>query len=181
MMNLLSRLWHWLLQSIRNLDSGSEWAAYTITGMVGLWGVLLVFPIFVDDPPYLEVVDRGQLFLYSVGFLMSSLYLVQRDWTTTFLPHRSGLRTACIFVLILSMIMFASVTLASTTNDLNPPEGVMAIIGVIALAISLVIGYMIARAEAARESFDIDAEREKQKLLAEADFNEALGAQGETQ
>ena len=52
---------------------------------------------------------------------------------------------------------------------------------VIALAISLVIGYMIARAEASRESFDIDAEREKQKLLAEADFNEALGAQGETQ
>ena len=43
------------------------------------------------------------------------------------------------------------------------------------------IGYMIARAEAARESFDIDSEREKQKLLAEADFNEALGDQGGTQ
>ena len=97
MMIWLSRLWHWLLQFIRNLDSGSEWAAYTIIGMVGLWGILLVFPIFVDDPPYLEVVDRGQLFLYSVGFLMSSLYLVQRDWTTTFLPHRTGLRTAMHF------------------------------------------------------------------------------------
>ena len=170
-----------LIRFWRNLDPGSEWAIHTIVAMIGLWGVALLFQLYAEDREWLQVVDRGQLFLYSVGFLTSSLYLVQRGSETTTFPHRKGLRSACFAVLILSIVMFSGSTVAATDPNTNAPDGLVAIIGAILLAVSLVIGYTVARADENRAHFDYEAEREKGRQNAKEEYEAALRGQGGSQ
>jgi len=162
----------------RNLDPGSLWATYTVLGMVGLWGGALLFMFRADDPMFLELIDRGQLSLYSVALLTSSLYLVLRDSNTMMFPHRAGLTAACFSVIVFSVLMFSGATLASTDPKSNAPDGLVAVLGGILLVASLVIGYFVARAEEKKKPFSYEAERERGRQKVEEEYDDELEAQG---
>jgi len=168
-------------KTFRKLDPGSQWVVYTLLGMAGLWGTAVLFLMHVNDPPWLALIDRGQLFLYSMGFLTSSLYLVQREWATTNVPYRGWLLTGCISALIISMLLFSGGTLASTTTELKHSPVFGAIVGGLVLLYSLAVGYLVIRAEEAKMPFDIDEELEKRKLRIQEEYEKALqAAEGES-
>ena len=180
LMGRVPRMMYEISMKVRTLDAGSQWAFYTILGMVGLWGGALLLLSFVPNPPLWALVDGGQLFLYSVGFVTSSLYLVLREWSTTHFPYRRWLLPGCILALTLSIVMFSGITLASADSELNAPAILVRIVGGFVLVFSLVLGYLVARAEEKKESFDFQAEIEKGPRRLEGEFDEGMSGQGES-
>lgn len=162
-------------RKLRTLDAGSQWALYTIMGMVGLWGGALLLLSFVPNPPLWALVDGGQLFLYSVGFVTSTLYVVLREWSTTHFPHRRWLLPGCILALSVSIVMFSGITLASAYSELNPPTTVVRTVGGVVIVGSLALGYLVARVEEKKQSFDYQAEMEKGSRRLEGEVERILG------
>ena len=51
---------------LEHLGSGARWLSCNVIGLVGLWGGGCLF-FFLADPPWGELIDRGQFFVYSMG------------------------------------------------------------------------------------------------------------------
>ena len=76
-------------------QSGVHWLSYNVLGMVGLWGAALLLFALHDDAPWLQLIDQGQPFLYSVGFLTPALYSLQKERKITSFPFRPVLTFGC--------------------------------------------------------------------------------------
>ena len=68
--------------------NGLYWLFWNALAMLGLWGAWLAIFVFLENPPWLALVDRGQFFLYSVGFLGQSMYVLTKEHKITTIPHR---------------------------------------------------------------------------------------------
>ena len=96
--------------------SGVHWLAYNMLGMVGLWGVALLILAFFEDPIWGLLFDRGQLFLYSVGFLCPALYVLQKERKITTFPHRGTLAFLSFSAFTVAVLLFTGATIASISD-----------------------------------------------------------------
>ena len=70
---------------------GAKWLFWNIVAMLGLWGTGLLVFFFFDNTFWLELIDKGQLFLYSVGFLGQAMFILVKDMKITTFPLRGTL------------------------------------------------------------------------------------------
>ena len=158
-------------------SGAGRWLAYNLLGMVGLWGGSVLFLMFLNNPPWFELVDRGQLFLYSVGFMTSSLYVLTKERRTTTFPHREPLSLGCYVAILFSVLLFAGITLSTLSDspDIRPSTTALRYFGFATLSASVVIGYLVAKYEEERGPVDLE---ELRQLAVDQLESEWLQAQG---
>ena len=147
------------------LTVGGKWLFWNFVAMLGLWGTGLLVFFFFDNPLWLELIDRGQLFLYSAGFLGQAMFILIKDLKITTFPLRDtliGLTLVCFFLCILFFCGYVF-TDFSNSPDIIPRTTELRFIGLGFLLASMVIG--LAVIIAAENQSDVDySERERARI-----------------
>ena len=136
-------------------DSRDNWnhawhrLRFNLVGGVGLWGAGLLGLVFTEGPELSELVDNGQVILFSMGFLAPSLADLSEDIRIRAFPYRSILLFGSFFILIVGALLFAG----AVTDD--PPgintgsvftnvwffRGLSTLIAVASLTLSFIVSY----------------------------------------
>ncbi len=147
---------HYIKLLVKHWGNGLFWLAYSFMGMLGLWGFGLVLFMFIENPPWLDLIDRGQFLLYSVGFLVQPMYVLLQDLHITTIPYRAVLICSTLFCFTLCVLLSAGYVFAnfSVSSDIKPNTALLRYVGVGVLLLSVVIGFLVTIAVEGRVSFD---------------------------
>ena len=96
--------------------SGVFWLIWNLVGMLGLWATGGLIFFFLDNPPWFELIDRGQFFLYSVGVLGQVMYILNKERKITKLPLRSWISTPSVVCLLVCTVLFSGTVLSDFTD-----------------------------------------------------------------
>ena len=131
--------------------------------MFGLWVAGAVVFLFLNNPPWFQLFDRGQFFLYSVGFLGQAMYIVTKDRSITTIPHRPLLILLSVIALLLCAVFFSATVLSNFANspEIVPRVTILRYIGVGTFCLSMGIGFWVAIAAEERGDFDISETRDQ--------------------
>ena len=144
------------------LAVGGKWLFWNFVAMLGLWGTGLLVFFFFENPRWLQFIDRGQLFLYSAGFLGQAMFILMKDLKITTFPLRGtliGLTLGCFFLCILFFCGYVFADF-SDSSDIKPRTTELLFIGLGFLLASMVIGLaVIIAAENQSEADYAKAER----------------------
>ena len=148
---------------VAHWTNGIFWLCWNILAMLGLWGAGLTIFLFLKDAPWLELVDRGQFFLYSVGFLGQAMYVLTKEHKISTIPYRRTLICLTVSCFLICTLLFAGYVLSSFSNspDINPNPAILRYIGLVILLFSMAVGFLVALA--AEERGDIDYSQLGQK------------------
>ena len=138
-------------------QSGFWWLCWNFAGMLGLWGVGWLIFFFLEDAQWLELVDGGQLFLYSVGVLAQVMYILTKERKITTLPMRSFLTYMTVVCLLMSTLLFSG-TVLSNFAELAIVESklwVLRLLGIITFVASISMGFAVTIAAEDREDVDL--------------------------
>lgn len=125
--------------------------------MVGLWGAGVLVFFFLQNPPWLELVDRGQFFLYSVGFLSQAMYILTKEHKITTIPLRGPLFWCTTGSFLLCALIFAGYVFANFADSANINTRTVALrwLGLSVLVVSIAIGFLVTIANEERSDVDI--------------------------
>ena len=153
-----------LREAFNRAGSGRQWLFFNVLGMLSLWGAGLLYTFLIDKPPWARLIDGGQLFLYSLGFLSSSLYVVLKDGDTSTFPKR-GLLTGVILILAFACaFLIAGVTLSDVVEGFAPKLAELRWVGFVVLVCSMAVGSIVARLENDRDYFDPQSAGEQRRM-----------------
>ena len=138
--------------------NGLSWLFFSGMGMLGLWGFGLVLFMFIDNPPWLDLIDQGQFLLYSVGFLVQPMYVLLQDRHITTIPYRGMLICATLLCFTLCALLSGGYVFANfvVSPDIRPKTAHLRYIGVAILLFSVGIGFLVTIAVEEKQDFDID-------------------------
>ena len=127
------------------LKIGGKWLLWNFVAMLGLWGTGLLVFFFFDNALWLELIDRGQLFLYSVGFLGQAMFILVKDLTITTFPWRGTLIALAVVCFFLCILFFCGYVFTdfSDSPDIIPRTTELRFIGLGFLLASMTIGLMV--------------------------------------
>lgn len=147
---------HYLELLVNHWKNGLLWLFYSGMGMLGLWGFGLILFMFIDNPPWLELIDRGQFLLYSVGFLVQPMYVLLQDRQITTVPYRGFLICSTLFCFTLCVLLSGGYVFAnfSVSQNISPNAALLRYVGVGVLLLSVLIGFLVTIAVEGRENFD---------------------------
>lgn len=136
--------------------NGFAWLFWNAMGMFGLWAAGLVIFLFLENPPWLKLIDRGQFFLYSVGFLGQAMYILTKELKITTIPHRRLLVSATVSCLIICTLLFGGNVLSnfSDSSDITTRTALLRYIGLSVLLSSITIGFLVTIAAEERGNAD---------------------------
>ena len=139
-----------------NWKSGVAWLSWNLLGMLGLWGGGVLVFLFLKNPPWLQLIDRGQFFLYSVGFLAPALYALQKERRITMIPFRGILTFSAVAALLVCALAFAGMLFVTFTDspDIESRSSLTRYLGIGTLVGSTVIGFLVAVVAEERQDFD---------------------------
>ena len=145
--------------------NGISWLFWNFLAMLGLWGAGLIIFIFLKNPPWLELVDRGQFFLYSVGFLGQAMYVLTKDHKITTIPYRRLLVCLAVSCFLFCTLVFAGYVLSNFADspDIKANPAILRYTGVSILLLSMAMGFLVTLA--AEERGDVDFSELGQKGL----------------
>ena len=148
---------------LEHWKSGVSWLGWNFLGMLGLWGAGSLVFSFLDNAPWLELVDRGQLFLYSVGVLAQVMYILTKERKITTLPGRSVLIYLCFACFMLCTLLFSGTVLTNFAEspDIVPKIAFLRILGFITFAASMAVGIWVTMAAEERQDLDLEKLRQK--------------------
>ena len=138
------------------LAVGGKWLLWNFVAMLGLWGTGLLVFFFFDNPQWLELIDRGQLFLYSAGFLGQAMFILFKDLKITTFPLRGTLIAFTLVCFFLCILFFCGYVFTDFSNspDIIPRATELRFIGLGFLLASMFIG--LAVIIAAEQRSDVD-------------------------
>ena len=133
------------------------WLVCGGAGMLGLWGAGLLVFFFLQNPPWLQLFDRGQFFLYSVGFLSQAMYILTKERKITTIPHRGTLFCCTAVTFLVCTLMFAGYVFANFADSANINARTVALrwVGLSVLVVSVAIGFLVTIANEERTDVDI--------------------------
>ncbi len=125
--------------------------------MLGLWAAGLVIFLFLEHPPWLQLIDRGQFFLYSVGFLGQAMYILTKERRITTIPHRRLMVSVTVSCLIICTLLFCGNVLSnfSDSPDIIARTALLRYIGLTVLLSSVTIGFLVTIAAEERDNVDL--------------------------
>ena len=118
---------------------------------------------FTENAPWLQLIDRGQLFLYSVGVLGQVMYILNKDKEITTLPMRSSLRYFSVACLIMCGVLFGGTVLSDYTS-IDIVEHRLwwfRALGLATFVASVLMGVLVATAAESRDDIDLELIRRK--------------------
>ena len=143
---------------IKHWGHGLWWLFCSTVAMLGLWGTGLAVFFFLENPPWLQLVDRGQFFLYSVGFLGHALYILTKDFRVSTIPLRRVLLGSTLGCLLVCTVIFGGSVLSNFSGE---PEvsrvAVLRYLGLAILLFSVFIGFLVNIADEERGPVDYPA------------------------
>ena len=98
-------------------QSGVLWLGWNLLGMLGLWAVGCFVFFYLDPVPWFKLVDKGQLFAYSVGFLVQAMYILTKEARITALPHRPWITLGTVCCLLLCAVFFMGTIQTEITDN----------------------------------------------------------------
>ena len=136
--------------------SGALWLGWNLMGMLGLWGAACLIFLFHENAPWLELVDRGQFFLYSVGALGQVMYILTKEREITTLPQRSLLTYFSVGCLLLCTLLFSGTVLSSFADNtlIEPRMWILRLLGLATFVASLTMGFAVTIVAEEREEVD---------------------------
>lgn len=136
--------------------NGIFWLSSNVLAMLGLWGAGLVIFTFLENPPWLDLVDKGQFFLYSVGFLGQAMYVLTMDHKIKTIPHRRPLIYLTVLLFLICTLFFAGYVLSNSavSPDIKDNLSILRYIGLSILLLSMAVGFLVTIA--AEERGDVD-------------------------
>ena len=139
--------------------NGLSWLFYSFMAMLGLWGAGLVIFSFLENPPWLQLVDRGQFFLYSVGFHGQALYILTKDSKVSTIPRRRVLLGCTVLCFIVCTLIFCGSVLPnfSDTPEIISRPAIVRYLGLGILLCSVSIGFFVNIADEERGPVDYSA------------------------
>ena len=161
-----------------NWKSGVAWLSWNLLGMLGLWGGGVLVFLFLKNPPWLQLIDRGQFFLYSVGFLAPAMYVLQKEHQITSIPFRGILTFSAVAALLVCALAFSGMLFVTFTDspDIESNSSLARFLGVGVLVSSTVIGFLVAVVAEERRDFDY-AEINEARIRSQLD-SEIEGIEG---
>ena len=157
--------------------SGAWWLCWNLLGMLGLWGAGALAFSYLHNAPWFQLIDRGQLFLYSVGVLAQVMYILAKETKITTLPNRPLLIFLCVFCFLVCALLFGGTVLSnfSDSPDLDPKMGLIRSLGLITFAASMAMGVWVTIAAEARQGVDLDKLSQQNINRLEAKASSILG------
>lgn len=157
---------------LEHWKSGVSWLSWNFLGMLGLWGAGALAFSFLSEAPWLQLIDRGQLFLYSVGILAQAMYILVKERRITTLPNRPLLIFLCFLCFVVSALFYGGTVLSNFADspDIVPQIVVLRSVGLITLAASMVVGVWVTLVAEERQEVDLGelSERNISRLGAKA-------------
>ena len=150
---------------VEHWKSGTHWLAWNLLGMLGLWGTGFLIFFFTENAPWLQLVDRGQLFLYSVGVLAQVMYVLNKDRKITSLPLRSSLMYFSVACLLMSGVLFGGTVLSAYTPIAIVEHKLwwFRALGLATFVASIAMGFLVTTVAESRQ--DVDLEQISKKTL----------------
>ena len=142
---------------VAHWTNGIAWLFWNITAMLGLWGAGLTIFFFLENPPWLELVDRGQFFLYSVGFLGQAMFILTKEHKITIIPHRRVLIGSTVLCFVICTLLFGGYVLSNFYGGpgiKDNPE-ILRYTGLSILLFSMAVGFLVTIAAEERDDVDI--------------------------
>jgi len=138
---------------IAHWTNGIAWLFWNILAMLGLWGTGLTIFVFLEDPPWLELVDRGQFFLYSVGYLGQAMYILTKERKITTIPHRRQLESFTVLCFLICTTLFVGFVLSNflVGPDIKANPALLRYMGLAILLLSMTVGFLVTIAAEERE------------------------------
>ena len=137
--------------------NGIAWLFWNVLAMLGLWGTGLTIFVFLEDPPWLELVDRGQFFLYSVGFLGHAMYNLTKERKITTIPHRRQLESFTVLSFLICTLLFVGFVLSNFYDGpgIKANPALLRYTGLTILLLSMAVGFLVTMAAEERDDVDI--------------------------
>ena len=138
------------------LKVGAKWLFWNVVAMLGLWGTGLLVFFFFDNTLWLELIDKGQLLLYSAGFLGQAMYILVKDMKITTFPYRGTLIGLTVASFLCCILFFCGYVFTnfSDSPDIIPRTFELRFIGLGFLLFSMIMGFLVIIA--AERQADID-------------------------
>ena len=102
---------------------GANWSTATwlvifslFLGTIPMWGGFLFARLISQSIPAVQVIDDGQLVIYSAALLSTGLYFVGRDFKASAFPGRLGFLLLLGLLMVVATLLFSAVTIESTIN-----------------------------------------------------------------
>ena len=135
------------------------WLFWNVVAMAGLWGTGLIIFFFLDNTLWLQLIDRGQLFLYSFGFLAQAMYVLSRDNKITTIPFRWVLLGCTVVCFLWCTMLFSGNVFwhLSDSSDINARTTDLRYVGLFSLLFSMTIGLLVTISAEVRGEVDFPA------------------------
>ena len=142
---------------------GVFWLSWNLLCMIGLWAVGALVFLFFENPPWFELFDRGQFFLYSVGLLGQAMYILTKEREITTIPQRPTFIILSVLSLLVCAVFFIATVLSNFTNspDIVPRTTILRFIGIATFSVSMLIGFFVTIADEKRTDVDFSALSQK--------------------
>ena len=116
-----------------------------------------MFFFFLDRPPWLQLFDRGQFFLFSVGFLGQAMHILTKEKEITIIPYRSTLIFVSVISLVFCILFFAGSVFSNFADspDIVPRVTIIRYLGIGTFCASMAIGFFVTIADEERKDLDI--------------------------
>ena len=142
---------------VDNWTNGIAWLFWNIMAMLGLWGGGLAIFFFLENPPWLELVDRGQFFLYSVGFLGQAMFILTKEHKITTIPHRRVLVCSTVLCFVICTLLFVGYVFSNFSGGpgIKANPELLRYTGLSILLFSMAVGFLVIIAAEERDAVDI--------------------------
>ena len=132
------------------------WLLWNLAAMVGLWGTGLAIFFFLENPLWLQLFDKGQLFLYSAGFLGQAMYILSKEYETRIIPYRRALVWCTVVCFGVCVLLFCGSVLSNFSDGPSNTTRteVLRYAGLCVLLFSIFIGLLVTIADEGRGVMD---------------------------
>ena len=158
-------------------SSGAYWLLCNVVGMASLWVGAFLLLFFLAEPPWGELIDRGQFFLYSTGVLAQAIYILTKDLQITILPHRQLLLVCSGIAALVCLVLYTGTffTYFTDSSMINTQLWLLRTVGLVFFAGSMVLGFFVATAAEHREDIDIEQLRNRRVSRLDDMVSENMG------
>ncbi len=142
---------------LEHWGSGARWLGCNAIGLVGLWGSgCLLF--FLTDPPWGELIDRGQFFVYSMGVLAQVIFILTKELKITTLPMRSPFLIFSIIWMLLCVFLYSGTFLSYIVDSpaIVARLWLLRPLGMSLFAISKLVGLLVTIIAENRQDVDLE-------------------------
>jgi len=125
MADRLSFFWAFGQVNRGHLRDTGEWFLYTIVGsLVPVWGGAILYGIAPGGVPWIELASHGEFALYSAALLAPAIYIIVTEREDVPFPRRGLFVLTSIIFLLISVLIFAGITVLQRFKLIAPVEEV---------------------------------------------------------